>query len=403
MGTQPYPHRVFFVLAPPLSLPTSPATSPTLFGLPRGFTTFGLALAYVVLGWLSLRVAIPPDYVSLVFVPAGTGGYASDRWYTAGGLLEVGGYLGTRNRTVGEWLAPGGTVRFGGDGDLVTQSGSQINLSGGTLDVQSGYVNLSWLRGTDNRLYEVSRAPGDLLYQGMYLGYEDTHERWGHTTYYRSPLIAPERRYEQGYTVGRDAGTLVVDVAHAVLEGELVGDTYQGPRQDQAAQIDVDGFLQTQRAVARGAQLVVGSYDAYYLKNSGRLQYALGAGDIQNVVLGGNASAIADALDLTAALPQERQNQVYLDTGLLNRFKLGAIRIGAADGIQVDGALEAALGGEIVLYGNTVTVNADLTARAGTIRVGNVLKQIGENSIVEDRAVTAGVAPGTVTMSAPKS
>ncbi|WP_412778756.1 filamentous haemagglutinin family protein [Bordetella ansorpii] len=338
------------------------------------------------------------DVRDLVFVPAGTGGYASDRWYTAGGLLEVGGYLGTRNRTVGEWLAPGGTVRFGGDGDLVTQSGSQINLSGGTLDVQSGYVNLSWLRGTDNRLYEVSRAPGDLLYQGMYLGYEDTHERWGHTTYYRSPLIAPERRYEQGYTVGRDAGTLVVDVAHAVLEGELVGDTYQGPRQDQAAQIDVDGFLQVQRAVARGAQLVVGSYEAYYLKNSGRLQYALGAGDIQNVVLGGNASAIADALDLTAALPQERQNQVYLDTGLLNRFKLGAIRIGAADGIQVDGALEAALGGEIVLYGNTVTVNADLTARAGTIRVGNVLKQIGENSIVEDRAVTAGVAPGTVTI-----
>ncbi|PXH01424.1 two-partner secretion domain-containing protein, partial [Klebsiella pneumoniae] len=35
------------------------------------------------------------DARELVLVPAGTNGYASDRWYTAGGLLELGGYLGT--------------------------------------------------------------------------------------------------------------------------------------------------------------------------------------------------------------------------------------------------------------------------------------------------------------------
>ena len=339
------------------------------------------------------------DVRDLVFVPAGTGGYASDRWYTAGGLLEVGGYLGTRKRTGGQWLAQGGTVRFEG-GDLVTQSGSQINLSGGTLDVQAGDVMLSWLRGTDGRLYEVSRAPGDLLYQGLYLGYEDTHARWGQTRYYRSPLIGPDSRPEQGYTVGRDAGRLVVDVANPILEGELVGDTYQGPRQDKAAQIDVDGLLQTQRAVARGAQLVVGSYDAYYLKNSGVLQYRLGTGDLETVVLDGNTEAIADALDLTAALPQTHRGTVHLDTGLLNRFKLGAIRIGAADGIQVDAALEVAPGGEIVLYGNNVTVNGNLTAHAGTIRVGNVLKQISQNGMIETAAGGAAApgagAPGAV-------
>ncbi|PXH01387.1 hemagglutinin, partial [Klebsiella pneumoniae] len=35
------------------------------------------------------------DVRDLVRVPAGTNGYASDRGYTAGGLLELGGYLGT--------------------------------------------------------------------------------------------------------------------------------------------------------------------------------------------------------------------------------------------------------------------------------------------------------------------
>ena len=36
-------------------------------------------------------------------------------------------------------MAQGGIVSFTGN-DVVTQAGSQINLSGGTLDVQGGYI-----------------------------------------------------------------------------------------------------------------------------------------------------------------------------------------------------------------------------------------------------------------------
>jgi len=216
------------------------------------------------------------DVRDLIFVAAGTNGYATDRWYTAGGLLEVGGYLGTRNHGIGEWMAQGGTVTFSGK-DVVTQQGSQINLSGGTLDVQAGKVQQTWLKGPDGRLYELSTAPGDLLYSGIYKGYEDHSQRWGVTEYYYNPLIAPRERSEGAYTVGRDAGRLVVSTASAVLEGQVVGDTYQGERQTQAAQKGLDGYLQSQKAVARGAQFVVGSYVPYYVKDSATLQYALGA------------------------------------------------------------------------------------------------------------------------------
>ena len=110
---------------------------------------------------------------------AGANGYAGERWYTGGGLLEVGGYLATSGRTASEWLAQGGTATFTG-GALVTHAGSDINLSGGgTLDVQDGYIRQSWLRGADGRLYDVSRAPGDLLYTGLYKGFEQVHQRWG--------------------------------------------------------------------------------------------------------------------------------------------------------------------------------------------------------------------------------
>lgn len=101
--------------------------------------------------------------------------------------------------------------------------------------MQGGLIRQTWLKGSDGRLYEISRAPGDLLYEGIYRGYEDSSPRWGQTRYFYNPLIAPQSRYESGYMVGRDAGRLVVGTASAVLEGDLLGKVFQGERQVRAA------------------------------------------------------------------------------------------------------------------------------------------------------------------------
>ncbi len=320
------------------------------------------------------------DVRDLVFVPAGTNGYATDRWYTAGGLLEVSGYLGTQGHSVAEWMAQGGTVSFTGN-EVVTQAGSQINLSGGTLDVQAGTLKQTWLKGADGRLYELSSAPGDILYTGIYKGYEDHSQRWGQTDYYYNPLIASNERKEGGYTVGRDAGTLVIGTRNAVLEGTLASDTYQGERQTQGAQAGLDGYSQSQKAVARGAQLVVGSYTPWYVKSSGTLEYALGAdaNTLKNVILGEGGTRIADGLDLGSALPAGRQGTLYLDSAQLNGFNLGAIKVAASEGIRVDGDLQVAPAGNVTLFGPKVEVNADITAHGGSIQLGNVLNQITAN------------------------
>lgn len=329
------------------------------------------------------------DRRNLVFVPAGTNGYETDRWYTAGGLLEVSGYLATSGHSVGEWMAQGGIVQFTGN-DVITQAGSHINLSGGTLDVQDGYLNQSWLRGADGRLYEISGAPGDLLYKGLYRGYEATSERWGHTRHFYNPLIAPGRRFEPGYTVGRDAGKLVISTSNAVLEGNIIGETFQGDRQNQAAQAGLDGYYQSQNAVARRGQLIVGSYVPYYVKDSGTLQYRLTPSDLRDVILGNTAEQIAAGLVLDTALPEDRKNTLYLNTDQLNDFNLGGIQIAAANTITVDNDLNVANGGAITLYGPQVNVNADLTAHSGSIHLGNVLNQIGvSNTNIQDVVINA--------------
>ncbi|AEC18808.1 filamentous hemagglutinin-like protein [Pusillimonas sp. T7-7] len=318
------------------------------------------------------------DIRKLIYVPAGTHGYESDRWYTAGGLLEVGGYLANRGRPVGEWMAQGGTVTFTG-GEVVTQRSSQINLSGGTLDVQTGYMNLSWLKGDDGRLYEVSRAPADVLYTGIYKGYEYDSERWGQTDYYYNPLIGPRRRLENGYTVGRDAGKLVVSTNEATLEGDLVGEVYQGDRQDRAPQAGLEGYYQSQKALARRAQLVVGQYIPYYLKDEGRLGYQFNP-TVDTVQIGGAAT----------------DGALMLNADWLNSQQLGGLKVAAREHIAVEEALQLATGGALQLYSTLVDVNADITAHGGDIRLGNVARQavgqVERDDVLDD--VPAGLQAG---------
>ncbi len=111
------------------------------------------------------------DRRRLVHVPAGTGGYAGERWYAAGGLLEVGGYLDNQGHSIGEWAAQGGTVLLGGR-EVITHGGSRINLAGGSLDVQSGVIRQSWVRGVDGQVYRLDDAPAEMLFDGLYSGHE---------------------------------------------------------------------------------------------------------------------------------------------------------------------------------------------------------------------------------------
>jgi filamentous hemagglutinin family protein len=341
------------------------------------------------------------DRRKLVFVPKGTNGYDSDRWYTAGGLLEVAGYLGTQGHSVSEWMAQGGTVSFGGK-DVVTQAGSSINLSGGTLDVQTGAVRQTWLKGPDGKLVEAGSAPADVAYLGVYKGYEEEHARWGKdaSAFYANPLIAAQKRLENGYTVGRDAGKLVIATASAVLEGGIAGDVFQGERQAQAPQALLDGYQQSQLAAAQRGQLIVGQYQPMFDKRTGVLQHVLSA-VMDEVRLTRVQDGIAAGLDVAdgpanPAAPK-RQGKLLLDTSLLNSQQLGAIRIAAKGPITVDSALQVADGGNITLFGQDVAVNASLRSHGGSIVAGNVLNQVGALGML-DTFVNPGAPLGKLVL-----
>jgi hypothetical protein len=153
---------------------------------------------------------------------------------------------------------------------------------------------------------------------------------------------------------------------------------FKGDRQTQAPNVKLDGYQQSHKAAAQRAQLIIGNYTPIYNKTTGTLGYALGPTTDQ-VLIAGNQQKIADGLDLATALPANRQGQLVLDSDQLNGFQLGAIKVGAKQQIQVNGALKVADGGDITLFGPQVQLNANLTAHGGSINAGNVLKQVDVN------------------------
>ncbi len=302
------------------------------------------------------------DARDLILVPAGTGGYASNRYYTAGGLLEVSGYLGTTGHTIQEWQAVGGTITLSG-AEVVAQSKSVFNIAGGSVQYQGGYLPQSYVQATNGLIYNVNDAPANLTYTGVYSGFTEAHSRWGVTKTYSNPLLQPSKVYQPGYTVGRDAGTLVLSTPTAVFEGDIVAGATTGLQQTAARPAGVtDPYALPQNVAPLGGVLAIGQYGGFGL-----------AGAYDTDVVFGDFAPIASGLGLTTALPGERTGTAWLDAGALSAEGLGGLNIVTAGDITVLAPLTLSPGAQVVFTAPDVRIGSTLTAQGGQASLGNLM------------------------------
>lgn len=305
------------------------------------------------------------DRRQLTEVAAGTGGYEGTRWYAGGGLLEVGGYLDNQGHSISEWAAQGGTVQLAGK-EVVSHAGSRINLAGGSLDVQSGVVQQSWLRGRDGQLYRLDDAPAEMLYDGLYQGYEVKQERWGVTESFRNPLVAPTQRFDNGYTVGRDAGRLLISAPTAVLQGQVDTVAFQGLQQTRRPDQAQDGYVQAQTAAARNAQLWLGRFD-----NTGR------SAVFDSQIRIGALEADTRSWTLQAPIGETQRNTVWLDSEVLSAQRWGQVDLASAGRIDLDGTLRLQEGGRLGLTASRVNFGGTVQIAGGQVEAGNLLPALG--------------------------
>ncbi|WP_420967014.1 filamentous haemagglutinin family protein [Bradyrhizobium sp. B120] len=302
------------------------------------------------------------DARDLTLVPAGTGGYATDRYYTAGGLLEVSGYLNNTGHKIGEWTAVGGTITLSAP-EVVAQRGAIFNISGGAVQYQSGYVRQTLLLGNDGRIYDADDAPANLTYVAVANGFIVNHAHWNVIEVYLSPFGRGSSRWESGYTVGRDAGSLVLATPTSVFEGTILANVIDGENQIAKRPTGVtDGYKLTQNTVPLAGTLALGQYNGYGLANAYNTDVSFG-----------NVAPVTGGLDLTSALPAGRVNTAWFDAPALNSFGLGGLNINTANKISIDAPLQLSSGAQVKLIAPTVDIAAGITARSGTVTVSNIL------------------------------
>ncbi|MGO4712506.1 filamentous hemagglutinin family protein [Bradyrhizobium sp. 2TAF24] len=306
------------------------------------------------------------DIRNLVLVPAGTGGYAGDRYYTKGGLLEVGGYLANTAHTIGEWTAVGGTITLAAP-TVVAQRGAHFDISGGSVAYAGGNILSSSLIGSDGRIYRFDDAPADMKFIAVAGGFVRTHMIQGRIspalTEVWTSLLGPSAtsRYEAGYTVGRDAGRLILSSPTAIMEADVVADVITGQRQTSArVAAAVDGYKQTQNAAPLAGTLALGQYTAQ------------GRTDLFNTdVRIGSIADVSPGLGAGDGTPAGRANTAWFDARRLSDYGLGRLELGTRGAIAIEGNLTLAHGGALDLTAPVVDIKARVTAHGGSVSSTN--------------------------------
>jgi filamentous hemagglutinin family protein len=304
-------------------------------------------------------------------VDVASGAYAGNI-YTPGGLLEVSGYLGLVPHGIEEWTAIGGQVLLQAGngatstvfpGEVITDPGSVINLTGGIVTYAAGQIPVSYVQAADGQIYNVNAAPGDLVYTGIYAGDVVTHPRWSVTDTYNNPLLTPSTEYSPEYVVGRDAGSLTVNAPTAVLQGTVDAGVTLGQYQTGARPANVtDPFLLAQTVVPLAGSLDIGDYAGNVL-----------GGAYSSVVSFQDTQGASASVGTLGFLPPSLIGTVLIDAGQVSQDGFANITVSTTGTLSVTAPVSVSEGGTITLAGEVIRDAASLTARGGKIVLTNLL------------------------------
>lgn len=272
------------------------------------------------------------------------------------------GYLGNVAYSLDMLLTTGGSLTIGSTAaftDVLTPSGSAINVSGGTITYSGALVTTTNVKtaygtvvniGSANPFIEIIGLPGTLSV---------TSDRWDVTTTYSNRLIpTTSSYYDDGYTDGLSAGSLSVTAINPILEGTIEGNTYTGSRQASRSVTSAAAALTTPDDLPTGASLTI----------------VLVAGTSGDVVLASQSDDVLAGVTLTSTLNGANNvgvvSTITYSTDLLTAENLGSITIrNAAELSMAAGASLAVRAGGSITLANVTEIDGTLTAHGGSITI----------------------------------
>ena len=143
-------------------------------------------------------------------------------------------------RGVSERLSEGGNVSILSQGGVLLEQGSEINIAGGSVSYNEGYVTSSQLTTLNGRQVDIADADPNIVYTDTFGEVEVTSQRWGKNASRSwrmfSGDVAGVRRFHQAYTDAGNAGSLTIQTHGAILDQTLIAGTDNGSLQREAGE-----------------------------------------------------------------------------------------------------------------------------------------------------------------------
>ena len=250
-------------------------------------------------------------------------------------IADTSGYLKQIERNVGQNTSKGGTVKFTSDGSVNLQSGSNVNVSGGWVDYQTGHVNTSKLT-LGGKLYDVQTAPADLLYDGV------------------TRLPDSSLNLELGYRQGASAGKVELTAPKVVLQGTLQGSISTGIRQRDRSAADAPrggqlgvGTLAVTEALALSQKVVLGGPTLAPMDGS----LALNATGLAQQGFDDISVLTSGSIDVLTQLALNPASKLSLTSGGDVQWNAGLSAAGASVSASANGSMTVAGGATFDLAG----------------------------------------------------
>ncbi|KVS74127.1 filamentous haemagglutinin family protein [Burkholderia cepacia] len=155
-------------------------------------------------------------------------------------ILNLSGYVNLIPRTVDQLLTNGGTITLSGN-EVMTATGSSMNLNGGYVHYDGGMVNTTRLVDANGAIVPIGQASPYDRYVGIAGQFVESHPRWGVTKSWFNPLQTGGT-YQSDTIVGGNAGTLDLFASQVlVLDGDISAQAFGGAKQMQGNSLPSGG------------------------------------------------------------------------------------------------------------------------------------------------------------------
>ncbi len=260
-------------------------------------------------------------------------------------IVDTSGAVARIQRGVYERLSAGGQINLTSSGDVIINNGANMNISGGSVNYQAGYINTTKLLTEYNRIVDISVADPNVYYSAIFGVVTENHQTWGVTTVWDLLDQFSAGQYQQAYTEGKPAGAVNIKSPLLDWNGNLVAGSTNGIFQRSISNAPSGGSFNVDLAAFQSVQNVI------FETEKSPVQLAVSDKFPKNKT-GGSADLV-------------------LDTSLLNKSGVQnvSVKTWGTAAVAEGAAIAMSPGGSLSLEANTIDVNGQIQSAGGSINL----------------------------------